>query len=198
MPYSAAFASAPTGSPAASVLNVLDKFQAKELVIPFLLTFVIIYGVLDTIKIFQKNSINSIVALAVAFFAIFYGPYGAMGAFLTQLYGTGAVVVVGLVVFMIILGALSLGGNRYRQGSIFQRLFGNNGGVVAGVLIIIVFMFLLMTGWFSNIGLVLDADTTALMIIILAIIMIFIIVAHPGQTRRFYSQWFPPHPDEGF
>ncbi|MBI3412886.1 MAG: hypothetical protein HY051_02280 [Candidatus Aenigmarchaeota archaeon] len=195
MVFTAAFQGT-SNSVASSIFKVLEKYQAQELIVPFLLTFVIAYGVLDTIKIF-KNSINAIVALAISFFAIFYGPYGAMGKFLTNLYGTGAVAIVGLVMFMIILGVFSLGGSHRPGIGMFQRLFGMSGGVVAGGIIVIILIFLLSTGWFSNIGIVLDPDTTALIIIILVIMVLIMIVAHPQRTQRWWGSWFPRHPDEG-
>lgn len=182
-------------SVASSIFSFLDKFQAKELVVPFLLTFVIAYGVLDSIRIFQKNAINAIVALAIAFYAIFYGPYGTMGKFLTQLYGTSAVVLAGLVLIMILLGALSLGG-RHRPGAgVFERLFGASGGVTVAAILTIVFIFLLATGWFTNVGVKLDSDTTALLIIVLVIFLFIYIVARPGHVKRWWENmpWMNPH-----
>lgn len=195
--FALAFQGPPSTSVASSIFNLLDKYQAQQLIIPFLLTFVIAYGVLDTINIFRKNSINAIIALAISFFAIFYGPYGAMGKFLTNLYGTGAVAIVGLVMFMIILGVFSLGGSHRPGIGMFQRLFGMSGGVVAGGIIVIVLIFLLATGWFQNIGIVLDPDTTALVIIILVIMVLIMIVTHPQRVQRWWGSWFPPNPDEG-
>ena len=178
-----------------SVFDFLEKYQAQELIIPFLLTFVIIYGVLDMTKLFN-NRINGIVALSVSFFAIFYGPYGAMGQFLTQLYGTGAVVIVGIVIFMIIIGAMSLGGPRWnRNMGVFQRLFGVSSGVTVGIILVIVLMFLLATGWFKNIGIVLDSDTTALMIIVLVLVVLFAIITRPSRSRAMWNQWFPNQDD---
>ncbi len=191
-----AFQSPPSASVASSIFNFLDKYQAQQLVIPFLLTFVIAYGVLDTIRIFQKNSINAIISLAISFYAIFYGPYGAMGQFLTNLYGTGAVALVGLVIIMIILGALSLGGTRRPGMGVFQRLFGTSGGYVVGIIVVIALIFMLATGWFGNIGIQLDSDTTALLIIILVIVALFIVITRPRQLRNWYGHMFPPHPDD--
>ena len=187
----------PSTSVASSIFKVLENFQPKELIVPFLLTFVIAYGVLDSIKIFKKNSINAIVSLAISFYAIFYGPYGSMGHFLTQLYGTGAVAIVGLVMFMIILGALSLGGTHRPGVGIFGRLFGVSSGVIGGIVIVVVFIFLLATGWFSNVGIVLDPDTTALIIIILVIVALVMIVAQPTRTRTWWNNWFPPNAGDG-
>lgn len=195
--FAVAFQGPPSTSVASSIFNFLDKYQAQQLVIPFLLTFVIAYGVLDTINIFRKNSINAIIALAISFFAIFYGPYGAMGQFLTQLYGTGAVAIVGLVMFMIILGALSLGGAHMPGQGVFQRLFGASSGVIGGIVILVVFIFLLATGWFENVGIKLDPDTTALIIIVLIIVALIMIVAQPTRTRTWWNQWFPPNPNQG-
>ncbi len=203
MLFSVAFQGGPPSStPAATFFKFLDNFQARELVIPFLLTFVIIYGVLDTINIFKKNSINAIIAIAVSFFAISYGPYGAVGQFLMQLYGTGAVAIVGMVMFLIILGALSLGGDRHdRSKGIFQRIFGDNGGVVVGLIAIGALMFLLATGWFANVGIQLDPDTTALIIIILAIFLVFFLITRqPSKYKERWKEWRdafgPPSADD--
>ena len=186
----------PPQSIGGSIFNFLEKYEAQQLIFPFLLTFVIIYGVLDMIKLFN-NRINGIIALSVSFFAIFYGPYGAMGTFLTQLYGTGAVVVVGIVIFMIILGALSLGGPRRPGEGLFARLFGETGGTIAGIGIVAVLIFLLGSGWFEGMGIVLDPDTTALMIIVMVILLLFYILTRPpDKTRAWWNNMFPPHPDE--
>ncbi len=186
----------PASTPAATFFKLLENFQAKELIIPFLLTFVIIYGVLDTISLFKKNSINAIIAIAVAFFAISFGPYGAVGKFLMQLYGTGAIAIVGIVVFMIIFGALSLGGTHRPGVGVFGRLFGQSGGVIVGTILVIALVFLLATGWFSNVGLQLDSDTTALIIIVLVIALFFMIVTHPQRAHTWWNSWFPPHPGD--
>ncbi|MBI4167778.1 MAG: hypothetical protein HY515_02375 [Candidatus Aenigmarchaeota archaeon] len=185
-----------SNSVASSIFKVLEKYQAQELIVPFLLTFVIAYGVLDTINIFKKNSINAIVSLAISFFAISYGPYGSMGKFLTQLYGTGAVALAGLVILMIILGALSLGGERRPGVGIFGRLFGVSGGAIGGIIVVVVMIFLLASGWFQNVGIRLDPDTTVLLIVLLLIVALIAVVTHPSRARSWMHGWFPPHPDD--
>ncbi len=193
-----AFQGPPTNSVASSIFKFLEKYQAQELILPFLITFVIVYGVLDTVKIFHKNSINGIIAISVSFFAIFYGPYGSMGKFLTQLYGTGAIAVIGIVLFMMILGAFSLGGTRDHTSGIFERLFGQTAGTVLGFVIAIVLIFLLATGWFENVGLKMDSDTTALVIIILVISLLFYLLTRsPDRYKQWWKGWQgtfgPPH-----
>ncbi|MFH0890194.1 MAG: hypothetical protein V1836_03595 [Candidatus Aenigmatarchaeota archaeon] len=195
--FAVAFAGPPTSSPASIILNLLEKYQAQQLVVPFLLTFVIAYGVLDSIKIFKKNSINAIVALAISFYAIFYGPYGAMGSFLTQIYGTGAVAIAGLVMIMIILGALSLGGTHMPGQGVFQRLFGNSFGPIVGIIVVVVMIYLLSTGYLQGVGINLDPDTTAFLIILLLIILFIYIIARPDRMKKWWNMWGPHYPAGG-
>lgn len=176
------------------VMDFIEKQQIQQFILPFLVTFVIVYGVLDMIRIFRKNSINVILALAVSFFALFYGPYGAMGAYLTQLYGGGALVIVAIVIILLILGAVSMGGG-YRYGtSVFDRLFGPNFGMIVGLIVVFAIIIFLATGQFEKFGITLDSDTTVFLIIILLIVFIFWAMTRQPRARGWLEHLFGPIP----
>jgi hypothetical protein len=167
--------------------DFIDKYQIQQFALPFLVTFVIVYGVLDMINIFRKNSINVILALAVSFFALFYGPYGSMGAYLTQLYGGGALIIVAVVIILLILGALSLGGQRYTGQTIFERLFGPNMGVFVGFIMLFAIIMLLATGQMEKFGIVLDPDTTVFLIIVLVLLFLLWAITRTPRTRTWFE-----------
>jgi hypothetical protein len=48
----------------------LIALQSNELLIPFLFTFAIVFGVLEITKIFRNRGVNLVIALALSFFAI--------------------------------------------------------------------------------------------------------------------------------
>ncbi len=169
------------------VVDFIDKYQIQQFALPFLVTFVIVYGVLDMINIFRKNSINVILALSISFFALFYGPYGAMGAYLTQLYGGGALVIVAVVIILLILGAMSLGGQRYTNQTIFERLFGQNIGVLAGFIVLFAIIMLLTTGQMAKFGIVLDPDTTVFLVIVLLLLFMLWAITRTPRTRTWFE-----------
>ena len=69
-----------TANPVENVLNLLTAFGFFKVVLPFLLVYAIIYGVLLKTQVLGKSgdawtkSTSAIVALATAFFVIGYSP----------------------------------------------------------------------------------------------------------------------------
>jgi len=82
--------------------------------LPFLLLFVIFYGILNRSKIFGDptkekgaKTTNFIISLVAAFLAIGYSPVGEISVFLANLFGETFIVIAGLLVIGLIVTMIS-------------------------------------------------------------------------------------------
>jgi hypothetical protein len=91
-------------------LEIGKGFGLFDYYLPFLITFAMIYALLNKSKIFgdekKARGINAIIALSAAFYVIAYTPIGAIGFtigdFFTQFFGGLSVVLVSLLAFVMI------------------------------------------------------------------------------------------------
>lgn len=90
-----------------------------ELVLPFLLVFAIVYGLLKSIGIFGDDKPNVIIGLVMAILAVVYFP---MGEWLQFLEGRWALWLILLLMVMITLELV--GFNPRGEGSWYGRAFG--------------------------------------------------------------------------
>jgi hypothetical protein len=140
-----------------------------EVIFPWILSFAVIYGLLNIVKPFgdgDGDKINGIVALTLGFFVAAFTPFGAtMGAFFTQSAGTMAMF---LIVILGILLVVALGGGKDVFGDL--RTAGAKGWVF--LVLLVVFAWFLIGGWlgggvsfYSRFG----SDTMALALIVLVV-----------------------------
>lgn len=89
------------GGEVGSILNDLEQAGFFSYVLPFLLIFAIIYGILNTMKIFEnKNGINAIISLAVSLMALQTGLVSEFFNEITPLIGIGLVILLGVLIFL--------------------------------------------------------------------------------------------------
>jgi len=123
------------------VETILSSPFFKELVLPFLLVFALIFAILERIKILgeEKRQINAIVAFVVAL--IFVSFSEAVGI-TVNLMGVVAVVAVILLVFMILYG-FAAGGKEFTMPPGLKVTF----GILIALVIII--SLLIFTGYWN-------------------------------------------------
>lgn len=119
-------------------IRQLDNMGVLDVIVPFLLVFTLVYAILTKIKIFEKASINSIIALALGIIPVFqHTLYPNSKADVVPIINNAipqvGVVIIAILMLMIILGMfgskLNLGKNAV------------SGGVIAIAVFIILFIF---------------------------------------------------------
>src|SRR3989344_3599600 len=88
--------------------NTLKSMGFYDFVLPWLLAFSIVFGILQTVMIFKKGtgtneksntSVDAVIALAVAFYLTIFTPYsGFLSSFFGKLFGSSIVILSGVLV----------------------------------------------------------------------------------------------------
>lgn len=92
-------------------LQTLEGIGFYNIVLPFVLTFVIFYGILRKIELFgdKNNEISTVIAVILAFFVVNYVPVSqSLALFFSNLVGAWAVVLVVIVLMMTGAGLLGV------------------------------------------------------------------------------------------
>jgi len=161
--------------------TILQSPFVVELLLPFLLVFVVIYAILQKTKILGdgKKQIDAIVALVIGLIAV---AFGYATGIIINLIPILAVTVVVLLVFMLMYGMTFPEGkfemNRWLRGGI---------GIIVGIVVII--SVLVLTGaWDSLIDYYNQSDGSAVAanvgFIIVAIAAIAIVVFAGGDKKK--------------
>ncbi len=85
---------------------VLESFQTEPMrwLLPFLLVFVIIYGVLQKIGLFDNNTIDGALSVILSLIVIGYTPLveGIFYVYITQLFGGVAILLLSILAFFML------------------------------------------------------------------------------------------------
>lgn len=169
------------------IVGDLERLGFYDFVLPWLLFFAVILGILNNVKIFgEDKKINSIVAAVAAFFVVAFNPAvgTSLSAYFVNIFGSGAMIL-GVLLILVLLGGV-LG---YKPDDLIKG-DGEHGGHYVSkwikpliglvFIIIIVWIFSVATG--SGVGLPvlgLDSDTWT-MLFILAFVLLVIWYASGG------------------
>jgi len=89
--------------PFSILVSSLESLGFFGYLLPFILVFTLTYAILLKKKWVENNRIIGVISLVVAFFVLaFGGP--ALGSFLTNLFGAGAVIMAGILIALLIAG----------------------------------------------------------------------------------------------
>jgi hypothetical protein len=119
-----------------TVIEVMRDLDMFTLGFPFLLVFVLIYGVLDREDFFEEDSITAVASLAFAFMSaggIYAFEAGSLFVGLAGVVGVTVFVILGLVV---VLASAGVDFEEYLYGG-----EGDYGGKMPAILGIVLFMF---------------------------------------------------------
>ncbi len=90
----------------AGIEMVLESFQTQPMryLLPFLLVFVIIYGVLQKIGLFKNNTIDGALSVILSLIVIGYTPLveGIFYVYITQLFGGVAILLLSILAFFML------------------------------------------------------------------------------------------------
>tara|TARA_Y100000310_G_C20571100_1_gene758084 strand:- start:352 stop:912 length:561 start_codon:yes stop_codon:yes gene_type:complete len=132
-----------------NAIVLLEDIGFFEVVLPFLLVFTIVFGILEKTKIFgtehdgktPKKNLNAMMAFVVAFFVV--AAKEVVATIQTSLPFV-ALVLIAIISFLILVGSFFAGDKEFN----FMEMFGNWKGWVAGVLAIaVVLIFVYSMGW---------------------------------------------------
>ncbi len=90
--------------------NTLKAMGFYDFVLPWLLAFAIVFGILQTVKIFKKGddsntSVDAVVSLVVAFYLTIFTPYsGFLSSFFGKLFGSSIIMLSSVLVLLMFVG----------------------------------------------------------------------------------------------
>ncbi|RLJ04649.1 MAG: hypothetical protein DRP08_01245 [Candidatus Aenigmatarchaeota archaeon] len=153
---------------AVAFLGNLQQMAFFDFVLPWLLAFAIMFGVLTKSNIFKEKNVNGLISLVIAFFLTNYTPYGtSLGAFFTTLSGSAILVLSGLLVVLLFAGLMGLKP---------EDILGGNKTALGLFLLIIGIILFISAGGESVIGVNLGGETLSalFMVLIIAIAVMFV------------------------
>lgn len=116
-----------------SFIDQLKSIGGFDILIPFILFYAIIVGLLDKAPWEGKDNINRIVALALSLFIVAYTPFGmSTGAYLTGLFGGASIYIAGLLVLILLLGMFDI-----KIGDMATDILGDNGKKILFVVLLL-------------------------------------------------------------
>lgn len=162
------------------VFRMLGDLGVYQYFLPLLVTFAIVYGILDRIELFEQDRINAIVALVSGLFvANFAGGVGAgIGIFLSNFFGAFAVVLVFLVGAMMAIELGSGGEDLERKSMLHKAVLWIGAFAVIAIFLSWGGLSLIYTGPIPWNSLFLDQVTmVTLLIVLAAIALIYYVVS---------------------
>ncbi|VVB60180.1 Uncharacterised protein [uncultured archaeon] len=126
-----------------SIVGNLQRLGFYDFVLPWLLFFAVIFGLLNQAKIFGGNAkqVNAIIAAVLAFFIVNFTPVGGISAYYSTLFGSAGTIIAILLVLVIFAGSL---------GTNIKSLTGDEkskwGSLIFVVLVIFAFLVFTQAG----------------------------------------------------
>lgn len=106
------------------VISTLKDIGVFQFYLPFIISFAVLFGLLEKIKIFgdKGKQLNIIVALAVSAYVMVYTPVGiTLSQFFTNLFGNAIVVILTIVVVAMFATVLNAGtGDKFKLDKLFE------------------------------------------------------------------------------
>lgn len=160
-----------------SLIDSLSQMGFFSYILPFLLIFSLIYGILMKTKLFEKNAINAIIALAVSLLAI---QFEAVPIFFSSVFPRLGI---GLAIILVIL--IMLGLFLPNQGWVGYLLF----GISSLIVLVILYQSFGETG--SGIFYWLESYWPLLVGVIFIIIVIVLLTREKETTQKTLGDILP-------
>src|SRR3989344_1211307 len=155
------------GDPFSLLIGNLNAMGFFGFILPWVFTFVIMYGLLMKGKFFDNPKITGVLSLVIAFFLIgFGGPW--LASFFVNLFGYAVVIIAGILVIALFVTM---------SGGSFSKLFDNKAiaAILAGLGIIIFFVAI------GGSMVVMSGETIGIIfIIILMAVSVYFIAGNKG------------------
>ena len=94
--------------------NVMKDAGFYDFILPWLLAFSIVFGILQTVNVFKKGdkpntSVDATISMVVAFYLTIFTPYsGFLSDFFGKLFGSSIIVLSGVLVLLMFVGIFGL------------------------------------------------------------------------------------------
>ncbi len=87
-------------------LDAARAFGLFRIVLPFLITFLVVYGILEKIEPFGggKSRVHGFIAATFGLYLVAFAPGFVLGTFFSNFFGAVAVALVGLILLMAVYG----------------------------------------------------------------------------------------------
>ncbi len=156
-----------------SIVGNLDRLGFYDFVLPWLLFFALIRAIVDKSGVVGTDAkINSIIAAVIAFFVVNFTPVGGISAYYSTLFGSSAMILATLLVFVLFTGVLGLkpkdlieSGDEKHKKWIYPLL----------AIILAVFAFGVFTQSTGGISTALGLDSDTITLILIGIFVVAII-----------------------
>ncbi len=164
--------------------SLLKSLGFYDFVLPWLLAFSMVFGILDKAGIFggqgKSKGVEAIISLVFAFYVTFFTPYpGFLSRFFSGLFGGSILVLSGVLVSLLIVGLFGYGP---------KDIVGDLGKKILMILAVVIAMVLLLNaaGWvtgFSGFGTVNVSEwLTAIIFFGLIAIVLHVVIADKGES----------------
>ncbi|MBU4246594.1 MAG: hypothetical protein ABIF85_01805 [Nanoarchaeota archaeon] len=149
------------------IVGKLAGLGFYSFVLPWLLFFAVILGVLNVTNIFGSKRINAIISAVIAFFITAFTPAGvSLATYFTTLFGVGAMTIAVLLVIVLLGGALGYKVKDYETSAWVKPLIG------LVVIALAVLAFGAATGTDVSVDLPgLDSDTWTIIFILVFVLL---------------------------
>ncbi|MBW6442626.1 hypothetical protein K0A97_02485 [Patescibacteria group bacterium] len=155
-----------------SLLYDWEQMGLFSYVLPFLLIFALVFGILTKVKVFDNKSVNAIISLVVGLLAL---QFNVVSTFFSEIFPKLGIGLAVLLVFMILVGLFLDPKNKYQNYSLL------------GVAVIIFIVVLVQTfGWFdsSNSWMLYQNLPQIIGVIIFLVILGVIVISGDSNKRR--------------
>ena len=176
-----------------NAIEFLKDFGFFDVVLPFLLVFTIVFGVLEKTKIFgtekykdqdqPRRNLNSVVAFCIAFFVV------AAGNIVTTIQTSlpiVALVLIVIIIFLLLFGAL-MGQDELQHGISLWKHQGFKTFFIIAIFTAVISILLASVGYLddivaysTNLG---GTFITSLVFLILVVIAIWFITSNKGEEK---------------
>ncbi len=133
--------------------NTLRAMGFYDFVLPWLLAFAIVFGILQTVMIFKKGakndqsntSVDAVIALSVAFYLTIFTPYsGFLSSFFSKLFGSSIVILSGVLVLLMFVGIFG-----FKSSDVFHGTKSKMAIVIVALILAALFLINASSGTFS-------------------------------------------------
>ena len=161
---------------------ILSNSLVTQIILPFLLVFVLIFAILDRIKILgeEKRQINALVSLAIA---LIFVTFSRAVNIINNLMPFLAVLSVIILIFLILWGFIAGG----KEGLVLNKGIKIAGGIIITIALIIA--VLLVTGasdtiqnWISGSNSSIIISTIVFVVVIAGAIVVVLATGNSGKT----------------
>ncbi len=169
--------------------NTLKSMGFYDFVLPWLLAFSIVFGILQTVMIFKKGtgtneksntSVDAVIALAVAFYLTIFTPYsGFLSSFFSKLFGSSIIILSGVLMLLMFVGIFG-----FKSEDVFHGTKSKMVIVIVALILAALFLINASSGVFSfGNGQLVNGETLTVLAFFGMIGAIIWFVVNDGKTE---------------